>query len=87
MELRDRQRLKEKAAERTAAEEARVNTVRLLSGSRWTKETLTWLGVEHNVNENWDIVRNVFDVETKREWKNTLAENPRLQLISMCLYF
>jgi len=80
MELRDRQKLKEKAAERTA-EEATVNVVRLLSGSKWTQEHLEWLGVKHDIEDEFDLDRNVFGPQTNREWRTTYANSERIPFI------
>lgn len=76
MELRDRQKLKERAAERIT-EDATVNSVRLLSGSKWTDEHLKWLGVKHNIEDQFDFERNVFGAQTNREWRTTYANSER----------
>lgn len=54
------------------AEETKANTVRLLSRSKWTQRHLEWLGVKHDIEDQYDLERNVFGAQFSGQHMQTV---------------
>ena len=73
-QLRDRKELEAKKLEASTAQES-IPFQALLSGSKWDKTHLKWLGVKHDVDDNFDICASVLDRKSKQAWIDSFASS------------
>jgi hypothetical protein len=72
--LRDRMELDAKKLETWTAQESTPFQA-LLSGSKWNRNHLKWLGVKHDVDDNFDICASVLDRKCKQAWIDTFSDS------------